>query len=76
MEQIKPDIALLPIDGQGTLNVEGAAAATRIMRPRWVIPYNFGASVSGATRQDALRLAREVGSAAQVVLPDAALAGK
>jgi L-ascorbate metabolism protein UlaG (beta-lactamase superfamily) len=74
MERINPDIALLPIDGRGTLNVEEAAAATQIMRPKWVIPYNWGASVSGATRLDALRLAREVGDAAQVVLPDAAWA--
>lgn len=76
MEQIKPDIALLPIDGRGTLTVEDAAAAALIMRPKWVLPYNWGASNSGASRLDALRLAREVGDTAQVVLPDAAWAGR
>ncbi len=74
MAQIHPDIALLPIDGRGTLTVSEAAQVVHQMRPRWVIPYNYGSSVSGATRIDAQRLAREVGAAAQVILPDMAMA--
>jgi L-ascorbate metabolism protein UlaG (beta-lactamase superfamily) len=73
MEGIKPDIALLPIDGRGTMSVSEAARLTRMIRPRWVIPYNWGSTVSGATRLDAQRLVVEVGNAASVVLPDASL---
>ena len=74
MEQIHPDIALLPIDGRGTLTVSEAAQVVRQMHPRWVIPYNWGSNISGATRIDAQRLGREVGETAQVVMPDMALA--
>lgn len=76
MAQIRPDIALLPIDGRGTLTVSEAAQVAQQMRPKWVIPYNWGASVSTANRLDAQRLSREVGSAAQVILPDAAFAAR
>jgi L-ascorbate metabolism protein UlaG (beta-lactamase superfamily) len=76
MRQIRPDIALLPIDGRGTLTVSEAAQVARDMKPKWVIPYNWGASVSSANRLDALRLGQEVGSAAQVVLPDSPLASR
>jgi L-ascorbate metabolism protein UlaG (beta-lactamase superfamily) len=76
MAQIKPDIAMLPIDGRGTLTVSEAAAVVRQMRPGWVIPFNWGATVSGATRFDALRLATEVGDVAHVVLPDSELASR
>ncbi|MDX2140641.1 MAG: MBL fold metallo-hydrolase [Chloroflexota bacterium] len=76
MDQIRPDIALLPIDGRGTLTVSEAAQVARMMRPKWVMPFNYGASVSGATRLDAQRFVREVGEAAQALLPDAALAGR
>jgi len=74
MAQIHPDIALLPIDGRGTLNVSEAADVARLMRPRWVIPYNWGSSVSGANRIDAQRLAHEVNGASEVVMPGVALA--
>lgn len=76
MARIKPDIALLPIDGRGTLTVTEAGEVTRLMRPKWVIPYNWGAAVSGATRMDAQRLVREVGEDATVVLPDAIIPAK
>lgn len=51
MNCIKPDIAILPIDGKGTLTVEEAAQVVRQMRPRWAIPSNWG--WNGATRVDA-----------------------
>jgi L-ascorbate metabolism protein UlaG (beta-lactamase superfamily) len=76
MAQIKPDIAMLPIDGRGTMTVSDAAMVVREMRPRWVIPYNWGASVSGATRFDALRLATEVGASSQVILTESELASR
>jgi L-ascorbate metabolism protein UlaG (beta-lactamase superfamily) len=71
MKQINPDISLLPIDGYGTLTVSDAVKVVKQMQPRWVIPYNWGSSVSGATRLDAQRFQREVGEVAQVVLTDA-----
>lgn len=51
MNCIKPDIAILPIDGKGTLTVEEAAQVVKDMRPRWVIPSNWG--WNGATRVEA-----------------------
>lgn len=74
MTQIRPDIALLPIDGRGTLNVSEAAEVARLMRPRWVIPYNWGANVSGANRIDAQRLVQEVKDSTQVIMPGMQLA--
>ena len=69
MAAIHPDIAILPIDGNGTLTVAEAAQVTQQMRPRWVIPCNWGANVaSSATRLEAQRFAGEVSHAAEVVI--------
>jgi L-ascorbate metabolism protein UlaG (beta-lactamase superfamily) len=70
MTSLRPDIAILPIDGNGTLTASEAAQVTSQMRPRWVIPCNWGFNASGTNRVDAQIFAREVGSAAQVVLPE------
>jgi L-ascorbate metabolism protein UlaG (beta-lactamase superfamily) len=53
MEHIKPDIAILPIDGKGTMTVDDAVEVVKQMRPRWAIPSNWGLSSEGATRLDA-----------------------
>jgi L-ascorbate metabolism protein UlaG (beta-lactamase superfamily) len=66
METLHPDIALLPISDAMTLS-EAAAVVTR-MRPRWVIPYNWGVTSGGTNRIDALRFQSEVGDAAEVLL--------
>lgn len=66
MESIHPDIALLPVGG--ALTAQQAAQATALMRPRWVIPYNWGVSSSGAHRVDAQQFQREVGAGAEVLL--------
>lgn len=68
MASIHPDIAILPIDGQGTLTPQQAAQVTDQMRPRWVIPCNWGLSSSGANKVDAALFQREVGNKAEVVL--------
>jgi L-ascorbate metabolism protein UlaG (beta-lactamase superfamily) len=69
MASIHPDIAILPIDGNGTLSVGEAVQVTEKMRPKWVIPCNWGANVaSSATRFEALRFAGEVHHAAEVMI--------
>ncbi len=68
MASIHPDIAILPIDGKGTLSPEQAAQVTDQMRPHWVIPCNWGMSSSGANWVDAQIFQREVGNKAEVML--------
>ncbi len=69
MSRIRPDIAILPIDGRGTLTPIEAAAVVKEMRPRWVIPCNWGATAEGASELDALAFKRAVGERATVILP-------
>ncbi len=69
MDLIHPDIAILPIDDDGTMSVEEAAALVEKMQPRWVFPANWGGTGEGASRQDALRLKQLIGERAQVILP-------
>lgn len=68
MASIHPDIAILPIDGNGTLTPFEAALAIQQMRPRWAIPSNWSITSSGTNRVDAHVFQREVGDAAEVVL--------
>lgn len=68
MENIHPDIAILPIDGYGTLTVDEAVNVVKRMRPRWVIPSNWGAGTEGATAADAQNFKREAGKYAEVVI--------
>lgn len=69
MKRIRPDIAILPIDGRGTLTVAEAAAVVSEMRPRWVIPCNWGAATEGASESEAVAFKRAVGERATVILP-------
>jgi L-ascorbate metabolism protein UlaG (beta-lactamase superfamily) len=64
MERIHPDIALLPIDGNGTLTVEAAVEVVKELRPRYVIPFNWGAG----TELRARTFKEMVGGQAQVIL--------
>lgn len=68
--RVHPDILILPIDGNGTLTVEKAAQVVDELRPRWVIPCNWGSSGEGASHQDALEFKSLVGGRSTVVLPD------
>jgi L-ascorbate metabolism protein UlaG (beta-lactamase superfamily) len=68
MAALHPDIAILPIDGSSTMTAVEAAQVTAQMRPKWVIPCNWGSSPSGTSRVDAQIFASEVGANAQVVL--------
>jgi L-ascorbate metabolism protein UlaG (beta-lactamase superfamily) len=68
MARIRPDIAILPIDGNGTLSVEDAAEVVKEMRPRWVIPCNW----SSQTEVNARRFKELVGGRAEVLIPELA----
>lgn len=70
MACIHPDIAILPIDGNGTLSVTEAAQVARQMRPRWVIPCNWG-TFSGATWLEAQMFQNEVAKESEVLLMQA-----
>lgn len=67
VQRVAPDIAVLPIDGNGTMAVEEAALLVREMRPRYVIPCNWG--VGGVTQADAERFGRLVGERSEVRIP-------
>lgn len=71
MERIRADIALLPIDGNGTLTASDAARVVAQMRPRYAIPYNWGAALASASHLDAQIFAQEVGDRSRVILPAA-----
>lgn len=70
MDLIKPDIAILPIDGNGTLNIEDAVTVVRDMRPRWVIPCNYGQQTEGGSAVDARSFQQEASKYAEVILLD------
>ncbi len=70
MARIRPDIALLPIDGNGgTLNVTQAVEVVRQISPKIVIPYNWGTIAGGATLVDAQEFKKQVGDLAKVIIP-------
>jgi L-ascorbate metabolism protein UlaG (beta-lactamase superfamily) len=69
MEQFRPDIAILPIDNDSTLSVESAVEAVKVLRPRWVIPSNWGATGEGVTELEAKRFKHLIGQQAEVILP-------
>jgi L-ascorbate metabolism protein UlaG (beta-lactamase superfamily) len=68
MDTVRPDILILPIDGEGTMDAEMAVQAVNLMRPRWVIPINWGFPDKGTTQREAESFQRMVGSRAQVIL--------
>ncbi len=68
MNPIHPDILILPIDGEGTMDADEAVQAVNLMRPRWVIPINWGFPDKGTTQREAESFQRMVGSRAQVIL--------
>lgn len=71
MDCIRPDIAILPIDGNGTLTVSDAVQVARRMRPRWVIPCNWGAPGSNATWLEAQMFANEIAGECEALLLEA-----
>ena len=66
MERIRPDIALLPINGSGSLTPSEAVQAANTMGARHLIPYNWG--TNGATRMEAMSIVRELEGKIDTVL--------
>ncbi|HLY25925.1 MAG TPA: MBL fold metallo-hydrolase [Aggregatilineales bacterium] len=71
MSTIRADIAILPIGGRQTMNVDQAIEAVRRIHPRWVIPSHWGTSTEGGTEMDARLFAERVkrDNLAEVVIP-------
>jgi L-ascorbate metabolism protein UlaG (beta-lactamase superfamily) len=70
MERIQPDIAILPIDNNGTLDVNEAVEVVRKLRPRYVYPANWGAGGESASRQDAEDFKEKLAGRFEVILPE------
>lgn len=68
MKEIKTDIALLPIGGTYTMNIEEAAAAVSRIKPRIAVPMHYGRIVGEI--DDAHRFAQLVEDAEVAVLPE------
>ena len=60
MEDLEPDVALLPVSGTYVMTADEAAAALRSIRPSRAIPMHWGSVLGGeviGTRDDARRFA-------------------
>lgn len=64
MGALKPDIAILPIDGNGTMTADDATQAVAQMRPRWTIPCNW----NNGSRASAYIFQRQSSPHTEVVL--------
>lgn len=69
MEMVRPDIAILPIDNNDTMNVEQAVKAVEVLAPRWVIPSNWGGIGEGASAVEANDFKKQVSGRTQVIIP-------
>lgn len=72
MQRISPDIAILPIDDNDTLNIDEAIRVVETLSPRWVIPSNWGTIGEGASAVDAQEFKKRVGGRTQVIIPSSA----
>jgi len=70
MSMVRPDIAILPIGGRQTMDVDDAVEAVRRLRPRWVIPSHWGTLSEGGTPVDVRLFTERIGDLAQVVVPE------
>lgn len=65
-DRYKPQIALLPIGGNFTMDIDDAAYATKLLKPDVVIPMHYNTfDVISANPED---FSKKVGSAAKVVI--------
>jgi L-ascorbate metabolism protein UlaG (beta-lactamase superfamily) len=71
MSSIQPDIAILPIGGRQTMDINTAVEAVRRLRPRWVIPSHWGSTSEGGSQLDAKLFAERIQSEklAEFVMP-------
>jgi len=66
MASFQVDIALLPVSGTYVMTAEEAVEATRLMKPKVVIPMHYGAIVGSA--DDAKRFSEALRGTCQVVV--------
>lgn len=69
MNNLRPDIAILPIDGNDTLTIDDAVDVVKNMRPRWVFPSNWNTTGNVVGLQEAQEFKDKVGNRAEVILP-------
>ena len=67
MEKFKVDIALLPIGGTYTMDVEEAVKAIKALNPRLVIPIHYGTIVGNI--QDAEKLKEKCPDKVKILPP-------
>jgi L-ascorbate metabolism protein UlaG (beta-lactamase superfamily) len=63
MQNIRPDIAILPIGSDGAMTLNDAAEVVRALRPRWVIPGSWGK----ITETDTNAFRREIADFTEVI---------
>jgi L-ascorbate metabolism protein UlaG (beta-lactamase superfamily) len=66
MEKIGCDIALLPVGGAYTMDVEAAAEAVKLVKPLYAIPMHYGREVPGS-RDNGRRFVQMVNSGVRAV---------
>jgi L-ascorbate metabolism protein UlaG (beta-lactamase superfamily) len=69
MARIHPDIAILPIDNNDTLSIREAVTVVEQLKPRWVIPSNWGTISKSPSLVEAHEFKALVGKKAEVIIP-------
>lgn len=71
MEKIRPDIAILPIDNNDTLSMKEAVKVIELLKPRWVIPSNWGTLSKSPDLLEVNEFKAMVGKSSEVLIPTA-----
>ncbi|PJF34589.1 MAG: hypothetical protein CUN49_14910 [Candidatus Thermofonsia Clade 1 bacterium] len=69
MAKVRADILIVPIGGSHSMTLEEALTTVRLLRPRYVIPSHWGSSHAGSTQLEAQAFAQQVGTLAEVIVP-------
>lgn len=67
IKEVSTDVALLPVGGTYTMNVEEAVAAAKDIRPKFAIPMHYGYIVG--SQKDGRDFAGKLGRKAEVMIP-------
>ena len=73
MEKVHPDIAILPIDNNDTLSMKEAVKVIELLKPKWVIPSNWGTLSKAPDLLEVNEFKAMVGKLAEVVIPVASV---
>jgi len=69
MEKVHPDIAILPIDNNDTLSMREALNVIELLKPRWVLPSNWGTLSKSPSLIEVNEFKTMVGKRAEVLVP-------